>query len=61
MVPPPSISLLQTRYSSYLFPFPQLQSSQSVCRLLITDFPPRETGLIWSTWSFTRPCGHVRT
>lgn len=52
----------QIRYSSYLFPFPQLQSSQSVCRLLITDFPPRETRLIWSTWSFTpssRPRPHL--
>lgn len=52
----------QIRYSSYLFPFPQLQSSQSVYRLLITDFPPRETGLIWSTWSFTpssRPRPHL--
>ena len=29
----------QIRYSSYLLPFPQLQSSQSVCRLSITDFP----------------------
>lgn len=52
----------QIRYSSYLLPFPQLQSSQSVCRLSITDFPPRETGLIWSTWSFTpssRPRPHL--
>lgn len=37
----------------------ELQSSQSVCRLSITDFPPRETGLIWSTWSFT-PSSRLR-
>lgn len=35
----------ENRYSSYLFPFPQLQSSQRVCRLLITDFPPARDGL----------------
>lgn len=28
-----------------MLPFPQLQSSQSVCRLSITDFPPRDTAI----------------
>ena len=36
-----------------LFPLPKLQSSQSVCKLLITLLPPLETGLMWSTCSLT--------